>query len=273
VDALGDRARFPVFDFDDDNDPNTPPGNDDGDPNTPDTPVTGGLRTWNVNTWRTQLGWQRDSRNDFLMPTRGTFNRVGAEIALPGSDLEYYRINYSFEHYMPITRWLGLKIAADAGFGDSYGTTRDQSCTVFDDFGQVVPGVTESCGLPFFKNYYAGGPQSVRGFETNTIGPYYAFSLDFRQPLGGAFKTAGTFEFFFPTLFDNRGTRLSAFVDYGNVYPSPGDWEAKTLRISSGLALQWQSPMGPISISYAVPIQRERTDEIERLQFTFGGQF
>ncbi len=273
VDSLGDRARFPVFEVDDDNDPNTPPGNDDGDPTTPDTPITGGLRTWNVNTWRTQLGWQRDSRNDFLMPTRGTFNRVGTEISLPGSDLEYYRLNYSFEHYMPLTNWLGLKIATDLGYGDSYGKTKDQQCTVFDDAGQLIPGVTEACGLPFFKKYYAGGPQSVRGFETNTIGPYYAFSLDFRQPLGGAFKTAGTFEFFFPTLFDNRGTRLSLFVDYGNVYTSPSDWEAKTLRISSGLALQWQSPMGPISISYALPIQRERTDEIERLQFTFGGQF
>jgi outer membrane protein insertion porin family len=273
VNALGDRARFPVFDIDDDNDPNTPPGNDDGDPSTPDTPATGGLRTWNVNAWRTQLGWQRDSRNDFLLPTRGTLNRVGAEISLPGSDLEYYRLSYSLEHYRLLFPWLGLKVAADLGYGDSYGVTADQTCFVYDNFGAVIPGETTSCGLPFFKNYYAGGPQSVRGFETNTIGPFYAFSSDFRQPLGGAFKTVGTFEFYFPTLFDNRGTRLAAFVDYGNVYTSPSDWEAKTLRISSGLSLQWQSPLGPIAISYAIPIQRERTDELERLQFTFGGQF
>jgi outer membrane protein insertion porin family len=262
VDALGDRARFPVFLIDDDNDPDTPP-----------LESVGPFRQWNVNAWRTQLGWQRDSRNDFLMPTRGTFHRVGAELVLPGSDLEYYRLSYNFEHYKLLRPWLGLKIAADVGYGDSYGDTADQVCGVYDDAGAPIVGETTSCGLPFFRNYYVGGPQSVRGFETNTIGPYYAFTDDFRQPIGGPFKTAGSFELYFPTLFDNRGTRLSAFIDYGNVYRSTTDWEAKTLRISAGLSLQWQSPMGPIAISYAVPVQRERTDEIERLQFTFGGTF
>jgi len=262
VDALGDRARFPVFLVDDDEDENTPP-----------IEVFGTFRKWNINAWRTQLGWQRDSRNDFLMPTRGNFHQVGAEVVLPGSDLEYFRIGYNFEHYRLLKRWLGLKIGTELGYGDSYGTTKDQVCRVYDDTGQLVDGEFTSCGLPFFRNYYAGGPQSVRGFETNTIGPYYSFSDVFRQPLGAPFKTAGTFELYFPTLFDNRGTRLSAFIDYGNVYTSPSDWEAKTLRISSGLSLQWQSPLGPIAISYAVPVQRERRDEIERLQFTFGGTF
>ncbi|MFY2765269.1 outer membrane protein assembly factor BamA [Arenimonas sp. MALMAid1274] len=273
VDSLGDRLRFPQFHINDDLDDDTPPENDDDDPTTTDPLSTGGFRSWNVNAWRVQLGWQRDSRNDFLMPTRGTYHRIGAEVVLPGSDLEYYRLSYNFEHYRLLTNWLGLKIGAELGYGDSYGKTADQVCTVYDDFGAIVPGATTSCGLPFFRNYYAGGPQSVRGFETNTIGPFYAFSSDYRQPLGGPLKTVGTFELFFPTLFDSRGTRLSAFIDYGNVYRSVDDWEAKTLRISAGLALQWQSPMGPISISYAAPIQRERSDEIERLQFTFGGQF
>ncbi len=84
-------------------------------------------------------------------------------------------------------------------------------------------------------------------------------------------RPSGTFEFFFPGLFESRGTRLSAFIDYGNVYLGFDDWEAKTLRISTGLALQWQSPMGPIQISYALPLQRERSDQIERLQFPYGG--
>ena len=63
------------------------------------------------------------------------------------------------------------------------------------------------------------------------------------------------------------------FFDWGNVYRDPSVWEAKTLRLSTGLALQWQSPMGPISISYAIPLQYERHDQVERLQFTFGGSF
>ena len=273
VDALGDRARFPQFHLDDDLIDTTPIENDDGDPTTTDPLQNGPFRKWNVNAWRVQLGWQRDSRNDFLMPTRGTYHRVNAEVVLPGSDLEYFRLGYNFEQYLPINNWLGLKIGAELGYGDSYGVTKDQTCNVYNEFGALIPGETTACGLPFFRNYYAGGPQSVRGFETNTIGPFYQFTADFRQPIGGSFKTAGTFELYFPTLFDSRGTRLSAFIDYGNVYRSVDAWEAKTLRISAGLSLQWQSPVGPIAISYAAPIQRERSDQIERLQFTFGGRF
>ena len=270
---MGDRARFPQFHVDDDLDPLTPPENDDADPLTTDPLQNGPYRKWNVNAWRMQLGWQRDSRNDFLMPTRGTYNRINAEVVLPGSDLEYYRLSYNFEHYMPIKSCLGLKIGAELGYGYSYVVTADQTCNVYDSFGAIIVGETTSCGLPFFRNYYAGGPQSVRGFETNTIGPYHQFSADYRPPIGGSFKTAGSFELYFPTLFDSRGTRLSAFMDYGNVYSSVDSWEAKTLRLSAGLSLQRQSPMGPIAISYAAPFQRERTDQIERLQFTFGGRF
>ena len=273
VDALGDRARYPQYHIDNDQDDATPPENDDSDPTTTDPLTLGPYRRWIVNAWRLQAGWQRDSRNDFLMPTRGLYHRVGAEIVLPGSDLEYYRLNYNFEHYWLLKPWLGLKSAAELGYGDSYGVTADQTCRVYDDFGAVIPGEFDKCGLPFFRNYYVGGPNSVRGFETNSIGPFYQYSDNFRQPIGGSFKTVGSFELYFPTLFDSRGTRLSVFVDYGNVYRSVDSWEAKTLRLSAGVSLQWQSPMGPIAISYAAPLQYERSDQLERLQFTFGGTF
>ena len=273
VSTLGDRQRFPQFHVDNDGDPNTPPENDDDDPSTTDPLQSGGARRWNVNAWRLQTGWVRDSRNDFLLPTSGTYHRVSAEVVLPGSDLEYYKLGYNFEHYLPLTDWLVLKIGAELGYGDAYGDTAKASCPTFDTEGDIIIA-SNNCGLPFFRNYYAGGPNSIRGFEINTVGPSYQFTTDgFRQPLGGSLKTLGTFEFFFPTLFDARGTRLSAFIDYGNVYYGFDDWEAKTLRISTGVALQWQSPMGPIQISYAMPIQRERSDQIERLQFTFGGSF
>jgi outer membrane protein insertion porin family len=273
VDAMGDRARYPQFHVDNDGDATTDPANDDADPTTTDPLTLGPYRDWNVNAWRAQVGWQRDSRNDFLMPTRGLYHRIGLEVVLPGSDLEYFRLNYNFEHYWLIRPWIGLKSAAELGYGDSYGETKDQQCRIYDDLGALVVGGFEDCGLPFFRNYYVGGPNSVRGFEANSIGPIYAFGDNYQQALGGSLKTAGSFELYFPTLFDNRGTRLSAFFDWGNVYRGTDNWEAKTLRLSTGIALQWQSPMGPIAISYAVPLQYERRDQIERLQFTFGGSF
>lgn len=273
VSTLGDRQRFPQFHIDDDRDVDTPPDNDDDDPTTTDPLQTGGSRKWNVNAWRLQTGWVRDSRNDFLLPTRGTYHRISAEVVLPGSDLEYYKLGYNFEHYIPLANWLVAKFGVELGYGDSYGESADALCPSFDNEGDIITTTTD-CGLPFFRNYYAGGPNSIRGFEVNTVGPTYQFTSDgFRQPIGGSLKTAGTIEFYFPTLFDSKGTRLSAFIDYGNVYNGFDDWEAKTLRISTGVALQWESPMGPIQISYALPIQRERSDQIERLQFTFGGSF
>ena len=273
VDTMGDRQRFPQFHLDDDLDPDTPVDNDDDDPDTTDPLANGPYRKWNVNAWRVQLGWQRDSRNDYLMPTRGQYHRVGLEVVLPGSDLEYYRLNYDFEHYWLIRPWLGLKSAASLGYGDAYGKTKDNDCEVHDEFGVVIPGEVTACGLPFFRHYYVGGPNSVRGFESNSIGPVYRFNDNYVQALGGPLKTTGTFELYFPTLFDNKGTRLSAFFDWGNVYRNGATWEANKLRLSTGLSLTWQSPMGPIAISYALPLQYERHDQIERLQFTFGGTF
>jgi outer membrane protein insertion porin family len=92
----------------------------------------------------------------------------------------------------------------------------------------------------------------------------------------------GTVELVFPKLFDSPAARISAFVDFGNVYASFDDFDASELRASAGVALLWRSPMGPLSISYAIPIKsRDRidpvtfqpADETERLQFSFGGQF
>ena len=78
--------------------------------------------------------------------------------------------------------------------------------------------------------------------------------------------------FYLPRILSSPGARLSAFVDYGNVFGARDDFGLDKFRVSTGLALQWQSPMGPISISFAVPIRKEDGDQIERLQFTFGNQ-
>ena len=279
---IGDQPFFPCFPSgDDDNNPATPPENDDTVPGTPDPDICGFNQVWPIQQVRMQAGWARDSRNDYLLPTRGTYHRIGLEATVPGSEISYYKLNYQFEHYRPLNSWLVLKIGTDVGFGDSYGKTGN-------------------LGLPFFKNFYAGGPQSVRGYEANTLGPGYGVCTiptgqttctpSFLQPLGGAIKVAGTFELLFPRLFNSRGTRLSAFLDYGNVFAGSFDYSGYTdpqagavfgadkvsfdsLRGSVGVALQWQAPVGPISISYALPLNQGEFDRIERLQFTFGQQF
>ncbi len=260
VAALGDRARFAFA-----------PGDvDDAFPCLPDIAPDGTelptctiqqvafSRLWAVNSWRLQTGWSRDTRNDFFAPTAGTYNRIGAEISLPGSDLEYFKLFYDFSKFWPINRALVIESRASIGYGDSYGKTGD-------------------LGLPFFKNFYAGGPGSLRGFEQNTLGPVSALDFgersSFRQSLGGSFKAIGSFEAYFPSLFDSRGARISAFADFGNVWRNTREFGSGDIRVSTGLALQWQSPVGPISISWASPLRKEDDDRIERLQFTFGGQF
>ncbi|MFT4257916.1 MAG: outer membrane protein assembly factor BamA [Pseudoxanthomonas sp.] len=242
-----------------------------------------GLRTFHA--WRTEVGWARDTRNDYFMPTAGTLQRISAEVTLPGSTAEYYKLNYTFSKYWPLTPSLVLNTRLDLGYGDSYGNDITRYICVNDDdvaysagctadSTELVRTVTAS-GLPFFENFYAGGTNSVRGFEDNTLGPrseatYYYSS---GQPLGGSFKTVGSFEMYFPRLFDSNAARISTFLDFGNVFNGTDNFNASELRASAGVALLWRAPVGPISISYALPLRKEEGDEIERLQFTFGGAF
>lgn len=278
VSTLGDRARFPTYACyaDDDNNATTPSSNDDADPLTTDgltATCDGGARLWNINAWRMRSSWSRDTRNDYLLPTRGTYHRIGAEIVLPGSDLEYYKLQYQFERYQPLNSWMVLKLSTDIGYGDSYGKTSEFQCADYNSIGVLIAGSERTCGLPFFQHFYAGGPNSVRGFEQNSLGPFLD-NGNYRQPLGGGLKTVGSVELLFPKLFSkSRGTRLSAFVDFGNVYATPSDFDAGQLRASAGLSLQWQAPVGPISISYSTPLRSEEGDKVERLQFSFGQTF
>ncbi|HEY4528810.1 MAG TPA: outer membrane protein assembly factor BamA [Luteimonas sp.] len=239
-----------------------------------------GQRTFHA--WRGELSWARDTRNDFLQPTRGTLQRVSAEVALPGSTSEYYKLNYEFSKYWPISRALVLNTRFELGYGDSYGDARYG--IVYDPYipsgpdapqtGDPIPREAVADGLPFFENFYAGGARSVRGFRDNTLGPREAaWNSSYLQVVGGAVKTIGSLEMFFPTLLDSPAARISAFVDFGNVFKDVDAFDAGELRASAGIALMWRAPVGPISISYAYPIRSEDNDELERLQFTFGGAF
>ncbi len=247
-----------------------------------------GQRTFNA--WRAEVSWARDSRNAFFNPTRGTFQRVGAEITLPGSTVEYYKLSYQFARYWPIHPNIVLLSAAEVGYGDSYGDATSRTLPLLtpdlnDPDGGLIPQVDAdgnplfrtitADGLPFFENFYAGGVRSIRGFEDNTLGPFFVsqFNTSFRQPLGGAFKTTGTLEFIFPNLLDSNAARISTFLDFGNVFETVDSFSASEFRASIGVALQWQAPIGPIILNLSTPIKSQDDDEVERLQFTFGTQF
>jgi len=205
--------------------------------------------------WSAELSWAKDTRNSFFAPTAGTYQRFGAFVALPGSTQEYYKFSYTFERYWPLRPWLVLRTAADIGYGGGYGNAKH-------------------LGLPFFENFYAGGVTSIRGFRDNTVGPYAVVpGTTYEQPLGGALKTTGSIETFFPKLINTESARLSTFIDFGNVYTKPGDFQFRSYRASYGVSLQWRAPIGPVIISYAQPFLSDRGDQFERLQFTFGSSF
>lgn len=200
-------------------------------------------------TIRMDLGWARDSRNHFFKPTRGTYQRLGAEIALPGSTVEYYKMDYQNRTYFPIGKSLSIMAGARLGYGDTYGEGDEDL-------------------FPFFEHFYAGGVRSVRGFQDNTLGP----RDENNDPIGGAFLAMANVEMALPLPFlkDQSTTRLSWFLDAGNVFTSADDFDASEIRYSSGLSIRWQAPVGPIEISFGIPLNDQAEDYTENLQFSFG---
>ncbi|HEX9811710.1 MAG TPA: outer membrane protein assembly factor BamA [Burkholderiales bacterium] len=205
-----------------------------------------------VKSVKTTLGWSSDSLDSAIFPTRGTLQRVTTEIAVPRSDVEYYRLNYTLGRFWPASESTTLKARIDLGYGDGY---RDTTM------------------LPFFKNFFAGGSSSVRGYRSSSLGPRDP-AVD--QPIGGNRRILVNSEFLFPVpgvSQDSKSMRLSLFVDGGMVY-GPGErFDLGQLRYSAGLAFNWFSPVGPLSFSYAKPLNEKPGDQKESLQFTLGVPF
>jgi outer membrane protein insertion porin family len=193
-------------------------------------------------------GWTRDSRDSALFPTRGTRANAGLEFAAGG--LGYYRLTLAQQWYRPLTRTVTLALGGEAGFAAGMG----------------------SKPVPFFKNFYAGGPGSVRGYRAFSLGPQDAAG----RVLGGTRKLAGSAELLFPVPGAglDRSMRLAAFLDAGQVYGSGEKFSLSALRYSAGFGFAWSSPFGPLRISLAQPLNAKRGfDRIERLQLTFGTLF
>ena len=202
------------------------------------------------NSFRLTAGWASDTRNSIFFPNQGMLNYLRAEVALPFSDLDYYKISYIHQSLYPIVSDYVFSLRGEVGYGEGYGDTE---------------------GLPFFENYTAGGPRSVRGFRENTLGPLDSYS----RPFGGNLKVVGNAEVILPLPFTKNinNFRLSAFVDGGNVYSKDEDFDTSLFRYSTGLAAIWISPIGPMTFSIAKPLNEKEGDETQLFQFTIGTIF
>ena len=202
------------------------------------------------NTLKADVGWARDTRNSFFYPTKGNYQRVYGEFGLPGGDLNYYKLNYQHQWFIPMTNVFTLMLNGELGYGGGYRNNDE---------------------LPFFKNFYGGGVSSVRGFATSSLGP----KDNDNRALGGDRRVVGSMELFFPLprVKDEKSVRLSVFVDAGNVYGKGEKFDVQEFRYSTGLALTWFSPIGPLKLSYGIPIKRKPDDRIERFQFLLGTVF
>jgi len=180
--------------------------------------------------------------------------RLSLEATVPGSDLEFYRANLDSNIYFPITQRIAFKLGLGIGYGDGYG---------------------DSPKLPFFKNYFAGGSSSVRGFEARSLGP--RDSSNFPDPFGGSQRVLFNASLLLPVGGGALDKRLSLFVDGGQVFDDDGfrlndsmNSIEDGMRFSAGVGFNWISPVGPLSISYAIPLNDEPGDEIENFQFSIG---
>ena len=226
-------------------------------------------------TLELSTGWSFDSRNRTIFATAGTRQRVNLSYTLPGSDVEFWNISYDLLKFIPIWRDFKLMINVEAAYGKALGDTT---------------------ALPPYRQFFAGGPDSVRGYRESRLGPKDSFG----RPYGGNIKTVAQTELLLPIPDKWRNSaRFSLFFDIGNVFsdqniqfvgmpdPTTGvrqpidyKFSYDDLRQSAGVAVQWLAPLGVFRFSYAIPLNAQRGDtftrygdELEGFQFSIGQAF
>ena len=224
-------------------------------------------------TYSLNLGWSYNTLNRPMFPTAGMAHRINAEIALPGSDVEYQKITYDAQALLPLGKDFVIRGYGKLGYGND---------------------------LPFYKNYYAGGYGSVRGFDNNTLGPRYnsVYSENNRQlddsryqeEVGGNALVQFGAELVLPVPFKGdwaRQVRPVIFAEGGQVFDTDCNVSDKNkqlcendfgfsgdnMRYSVGVGFTWITMIGPLSLSYAYPINDKPGDETKNIQFEIGRTF
>ncbi|HKW80521.1 MAG TPA: outer membrane protein assembly factor BamA [Casimicrobiaceae bacterium] len=203
-----------------------------------------------TNSYIVTAGWSRDSRDNILFPSKGLLQSILGEVALPIGDLQYYKLNYLVQWFTPLPLSTVLMLRGDFGYGGGLG------------------GRT----LPFFKAYYGGGVGSVRGYETASLGPQDIQG----NTIGGREKVITNAELFFPlpgTKANDQSVRLSVFADAGMIRDVGLQPSLESFRYSVGAGLAWNSPVGPLKLSYGYPLKKKKGDRIQNFQFQVGTIF
>ena len=226
--------------------------------------------------FKANLGWSESTLNKGILATRGYAQNLNLMVTVPGSDLSFYKIDYTGQTFLPVSASTSLRFHTKLGYGNGYGSTD---------------------GLPFYENYTAGGEGTVRGFESGTLGPrntpatgtyssagqaYYS-DRD-TEALGGNIMITGGVEYLFPMPFikDNKSLRTSLFWDVGSVYSDKCYLSTTTgcdgvdlsqMASSVGVGVTWYSPMGPLSVNLALPIRKPDDAETQVFQFSMGQTF
>jgi outer membrane protein insertion porin family len=210
--------------------------------------------------------WRESSLNRGVFATRGASQSVALELSLPGSDLSYYKLTYDGRILFPLTDNFTLRLRTELGYGEAYGSTSR---------------------LPFNKHFFAGGFDSVRGYENNTLGPRSTPAVNDpdqdADPFGGNVLVTGSAELLFPLPFvnDTRSFETGFFFDAGNVFETdcPGTsiycekLDLGELRYSVGFSATWLSGFGPLSFALASALNDEDFEDTEFFQFSFGTSF
>ena len=194
------------------------------------------------------VAWSRDRRDSAIQTTRGSLTTASMELA--GGDLQFYRASINEQWFHPLSRTTTLALTGDLGYVHGLGDKP----------------------VPFFKNFFAGGPTSVRGYKAFSLGK----QDDSGNVLGGTRRISGSAELLFPMpgAQQDKSLRLAAFIDAGQVYAEGEKVALGELRYAVGIGLAWNSPFGPLKLSFAQPLNSKKgIDRVERLQFNFGSSF
>src|SRR5450830_61327 len=216
------------------------------------TATTGdcGVGTATTTSFPLTVAWQRDSRDSALIPTKGRYQRANLEVSSFGS-LQYYKATYQHQYFQPL-------------FSNAVTLALNGEL----DYGRGIGGKP----FPVFKNYYAGGIGTVRGFEGSSLGN---LKDQYGDSMGGASRLIANVElqFPFPGSGQDRSLRWFTFVDGGNVFADGERIKINDLRYSTGFGISWISPIGPLKLSYGKPLNAKTGDKAQNFQFQLGTGF